>query len=84
MILAPLQKLPKNVKDLGKLIVPKGIKKLLKVQKIANYGHTEQVASSANVARRFSLLFTYTLIRQYPAPPLWSSNEANGPLVAKS
>ena len=40
MILAPLQKLPKNVKDLGKLIVPKGIKKLLKVQKIANYGHT--------------------------------------------
>ena len=40
MILAPLQKLPKNVKDLGKLIVPKGIKKLPKVQKIANYGHT--------------------------------------------
>ena len=67
MILAPLQKLPMNVKDLGKLIVPKGIKKLLKVQKIANYGHTEQVASSANVARRFSLLFTYTLIRQYGA-----------------
>ena len=41
MILAPLQKLPKNVKDLGKLIVPKGIKKLPKVQKIANYGHTD-------------------------------------------
>ena len=40
MILAPLQKLPKNVKDLGKLIVQKGIKKLPKVQKIANYGHT--------------------------------------------
>ena len=41
MILAPLQKLPRNVKDLSKLIVPKGIKKLLKVQKIANYGHTD-------------------------------------------
>ena len=33
MILAPLQKLPKNVGDLGKLIVAKGFKKLPKVQK---------------------------------------------------
>ena len=40
MILAPLQKLPKNVKDLVKLIVAKGFKKLPKVQKIANSGHT--------------------------------------------
>ena len=40
MILAPLQKLPKNVEDLGKLIVAKGFKKLSKVQKIANSGHT--------------------------------------------
>ena len=31
-ILAPLQKLPKNVKDLGKVIVAKGFKKLAKVQ----------------------------------------------------
>ena len=31
-ILAPLQKLPKNVGDLGKLIVAKGFKKLPKVQ----------------------------------------------------
>ena len=36
----PLQKLPKNVEDLGKLIVAKGFKKLPKVQKIANSGHT--------------------------------------------
>ena len=53
MILAPLQKLPKNVKDLSKLIVPKGIKKLLKVQKIANYGHTggeQKVKQESNVA----------------------------------
>ena len=40
MILAPLQKLPKNVGDLGKLIVAKGFKKLPKVQKIANSGYT--------------------------------------------
>ena len=33
MILAPLQKLPKNVGDLDKLIVAKGFKKLPKVQK---------------------------------------------------
>ena len=31
-ILTPLQKLPKNVGDLGKLIVAKGFKKLSKVQ----------------------------------------------------
>ena len=40
MILSPLQKVPKNVGDLGKLIVAKGFKKLPKVQKIANSGHT--------------------------------------------
>ena len=31
-ILIPLQKLPKNVGDLGKLIIAKGFKKLPKVQ----------------------------------------------------
>ena len=31
-ILTPLQKLPKNVEDLGKLIVAKGFKNLPKVQ----------------------------------------------------
>ena len=40
MILTPLQKLPKNVKDLGKLIVAKGLKKFPKVQKIAQSCHT--------------------------------------------
>ena len=39
-MLTPLQKLPKNVENLGKLIVAKGFKKLPKVQKIANSGHT--------------------------------------------
>jgi len=32
MILTPLQNLPKNVGDLGKLIVAKGFKKMPKVQ----------------------------------------------------
>ena len=40
MILAPLLKLTKNVGDLGKFIAAKGFKKLPKVLKIANSGHT--------------------------------------------
>ena len=32
LILTPLQKLPKNVGDLGKLIAAKGVKELPKVQ----------------------------------------------------
>ena len=32
MMLTPLQKLPKNVGDLGKLIVAKGFEKVPKVQ----------------------------------------------------
>ena len=39
--LTPLQKLPKNVGYLGKLIVAKGFKKLPKVQKSAQSGHTD-------------------------------------------
>ena len=31
-ILTPLQKLPKNVRDLGKLIIAKGFEKLHKIQ----------------------------------------------------
>ena len=40
MILTFYKKMPKNVGDLGKLIVAKGFKKLPKVQKIARSGHT--------------------------------------------
>ena len=40
-ILTPLQNLPKNVGDLGQLIVAKGFKKLPKVKKIAKSGHTD-------------------------------------------
>ena len=39
-ILTPLQNLPKNVGDWVKLIVVKSFKKLPKVQKIAQSGHT--------------------------------------------
>ena len=39
-MLTPLQKLPKNVRDLGKLIVATGFEKLPKVQKITQSGHT--------------------------------------------
>ena len=42
MILTPLQKLPKNSEDWGKLIVAKGFKKLPKVQNIAQSGHTDK------------------------------------------
>ena len=38
--MTPLQKLPKNVRELGKRIVAKGFKKLPKVQKITLSGHT--------------------------------------------
>ena len=41
-ILIPLQKLPKNVGDLDKLIVAKGFQKLPKVQKITQSGHTDR------------------------------------------
>ena len=34
--MTPLQKLPKNVEDLGKLIIAKGFEKLPKVQKLPN------------------------------------------------
>ena len=40
-ILTPLQKLPKNMGDLYKLIVAKGFKNLPKVQLIAQSGHTD-------------------------------------------
>ena len=40
MILAPLQKLPNNVGDVGKIIVATGFERLPKVPKIAQSSHT--------------------------------------------
>ena len=45
MILTPLQKLPKNGEDWGKLIVAKSFKRLPKVQNIAQSGHTDHCSS---------------------------------------
>ena len=42
-IMTPLQKLPKNVRDLGKLILAKSFEKLPKVQLITQSGHTGTV-----------------------------------------
>ena len=52
MILTPLQKMPKNVEDLGKIIVAKGLKKLPKIQKIAQSGHTGLRARQSRYAVR--------------------------------
>ena len=41
MILTPLQKLPNNVGNLGKIIVATGFELLPKVQKFAQSGHTD-------------------------------------------
>ena len=40
-ILTPLQKMPKNVGNLRKIIAATGFEKLSKVQKIAQSGHTD-------------------------------------------
>ena len=45
MILTPLQKLPNNVGNLGKIIVATGFEWLPKVQKIAQSGHTFYIVS---------------------------------------
>ena len=51
--MTPLQKLPKNVGDLGKLIVAKGFKRLPKVQKIAQSGHTAGQHRPKDINRRY-------------------------------
>ena len=69
MILAPLQKMPKNVGDLGKLIVAKGFKKSPKVQKIANSGHTGQGISQRHLSNQTADWFELRLL---------STNNKNG------
>ena len=54
--LTPLQKLSKNVTDLGKLIVAKGFKKLPKVQLITRSGHTGSKLNCPKVQNLISLL----------------------------
>ena len=70
-ILTPLQKLPKNVGDLGQLVVAKGFKKLPKVQKIAKSGHTDLGPSP-------SLVLPGINVKKIKFPPNW--NNKNGRL----
>ena len=50
MLLTPLQKLPKNGEDWGKLIVAKGFKRFTKVQNIAQSVHTASLSHLINCA----------------------------------
>ena len=56
-ILTPLQQLPKDVGDLGKLIVAKALKICPKLQKIAQSGHTDcRYRKLAYISRDYFLL----------------------------
>ena len=61
IVLTPLQKLPKNVRDLGKLIVANGFKNVPKVQKIAQSGHT---ATSDTSDQSYKTCFGESIIPQ--------------------
>ena len=50
MILTPLQKLPNNVGDLGKIIVATSFEWLPQVQKITKSGHTGASTKNKNLA----------------------------------
>ena len=54
MILTPLQKLPNNVGNLGKIIVATSFEWLPKVQKIAQSGHTACTVCMAYLGITFS------------------------------
>ena len=59
IILTPLQKLPKNVRDLGKLVVAKGFKKLPKVQKTPNLVTLHCMEEEEEKAQSFKSGFTF-------------------------
>ena len=64
--MTPLQNLPMNGGDLGKLIVANGFKKLPKFQKIAKYGHTDgYTLSHTYPCARASSWFTHCLQDDY-------------------
>ena len=64
MILTPLQKLPNNVGNLGKIIVATGFKWLPKVQKITQSGHTARYLPFA-----FNVLLLEFFLKKAPLPP---------------
>ena len=70
-ILTTLQKLPKNVRALGKLIVAKGFKKSPKVQKIAQSGHTGHKIGRSKV--NVEQLDTLPIIAETSRPSTYQS-----------
>ena len=64
IFLTPLQKLPNNEGDLGKIIVATSFEWLPKVQKIAKSGHTVGGLKSLNPSRSYlsPALCTFTLV----------------------
>ena len=62
-ILTPLQKLPNNVDDLGKIIAATIFEKLPKVQKIAQYGHTDFDHNNTPAEQEIKIL-TCTIVKQ--------------------
>ena len=56
MLKTPVQKLPNNVGDLGKIIVATGFDWLPKVQKIARSGHTV-ISVHSNLFSYYTLSF---------------------------
>ena len=80
-IWTPLQKMPKNVGDLGKLIVAIGFEKLPKVQQIVQSGHTgcfflQHEQKNWTYVR--SPKWHLTLLKRYRGPflkKLWSQSK---------
>ena len=73
-ILTRLQKLPKNVGDLGKIIVAIGYEWLPKVQKIAHSGHTDGNQNYVLVCWQYIVSFAFainigrTILHNHPRP----------------
>ena len=83
MILPPLQKLPNNVSNLGKIIVATGFECLPKKQKIAQSGHTgyHQLKTCARISVRCSPSIRTQLLARSSCT--WDYLKATTPLWMK-
>ena len=75
-------KMPKNVEDFGKLIVPTGFEKLPKVQKIAQSGHTVyewHLATSSSSSSSLLCVWSYFYLAGFiQSPPDGFNNQIKG------
>ena len=71
MILTPLQKLPDNVVNLGKIIVATSFEWLTKVQKIAQSGHTAPVAPKVGMCLWRTPLQSLSCLNFFTLVQLW-------------